>query len=88
MATLFTVTLTKCRALLAGWRRRLLEARKRRIEHEREFYRNLGAYCRAHNLSPICEDDWKSAAYTGNDDSPPMINSKGDVPWTKANLPR
>ena len=63
MTTPFMVTLTKSKALLAGWLRRLLEARKRGIEQEREFYRNLNAYCRANNLSSICEDDWKTTAH-------------------------
>jgi hypothetical protein len=68
MATPFIGTLTKSKALLAGWLRRLLEAREHRIEQEREFYSNLGAYCPANNLSPICEDDWKSAAYRNDGD--------------------
>jgi len=38
-------------------------ARRRRIEQEREFYRKLAAHCRANDLSPICNDDWKSACY-------------------------
>ena len=52
MATPFMVTLTKSKAVLAGWLRRLLEARKHRIEREREFYRPLSirkllrSYCR------------------------------------------
>jgi hypothetical protein len=85
------VTLTRSRALLADWLRRLLEARKRRMEREREFYRSLNAYCRANNLSPICEDDWKVAAYDKSDRSVSVINSinsNGNVPWTKASLPR
>jgi hypothetical protein len=91
MATPFMVTLTRSKALLAGWLRRLLEARKRRIEREREFYHSLNTYCRTNNLSPICEDDWKVAAYDKGDHSISMINSinsKGHVPWTKASLPR
>jgi hypothetical protein len=80
------VTLTRGKALFSEWLRRLLQARQRRNEQEREFYRKLGAYCRANNLSPICEDDWKSAAYVENNDR--MINAKGDVLWTKANLHR
>src|SRR5262249_8777088 len=75
-------------ALLACYVRGLKQTRKRRAEQEREFYRNLSAYCRANNLNPICFDDWKSAAYDTNDNNLSM-NSKGDVPWTKkANLPR
>jgi hypothetical protein len=88
MATPFMVTLTKSKTLLAGWARRLLEARTRRMEREREFYRSLNAYCRANNLSPICEDDWKVAAYDKNDSNLSSINSKGHVPWTKVSLPR
>jgi hypothetical protein len=42
------------------------QARKRRLEQERAFYRNLNAYCRANNLSTICEDDWKTAAHDKN----------------------
>ncbi len=79
MATPFMVTLTKSKALLAGWLRRPLQARKHRIEREREFYRNLNAYCRANNLSPMCEDDWKIAAYDKIDHDVSMINSKGNV---------
>jgi hypothetical protein len=48
------------KALLAGSVRRLIEARRRRIAHEREFYRNLDAYCRAHDVPCVCEDDWKT----------------------------
>jgi hypothetical protein len=53
---------------LASYIRGRIDARRRRIEHEREFYRKLGAYCRANNLSCVCEDDWKMAAYAKNDD--------------------
>jgi hypothetical protein len=86
MVATFSVALAKSKALLSDWLQRFLQARKRRTEQEREFYRDLGAYCRANNLSPICEDDWKSAAYVRNDDR--IINAKGDVLWTKVNLPR
>ena len=49
--------------------RGLVEARRRRAAQDREFYRNLDAYCRANNLSPVCEDDWKTAVdYRKNDD--------------------
>ena len=72
-------TLARSKALLARYVRSLLEARRRRIEHEREFYRNLKAYCRVNNLSPICEDDWKTAAYYKSDDNLSMINTKGNV---------
>ena len=72
-------TLAKGKALLVRYVRGLIEARRRRIEHEREFYRNLKAYCRANNLPPICEDDWKITAYDKIDDNVSMINSKGNV---------
>ena len=88
MARFFMVPLAKSRALLAGWLRRFLEARKHRIKREREFYRSLNAYCRANNLSPICEDDWKVAAYDNIDDNASVITKKGHVPWTKASLRR
>ena len=71
--------LAKSKALLARSVRGLIEARRRRIEHEREFYRNLKAYCRANNLSPVCEDDWKTAAYDKSDDDLSMTNTKGNV---------
>jgi uncharacterized protein YgiB involved in biofilm formation len=56
----------KFKALFASYVRRLAEANKRRLEQERAFYRNLNAYCRANNLSTICEDDWKTAAHDKN----------------------
>jgi hypothetical protein len=59
--------------------RDLIEARRRRIEHERKFYRELRAYCRTNNLSPICEDDWRLAAADRDDNDHSMIDSKGDV---------
>ena len=88
MATPLMVTLIKSKALLVGRLRRFLEARKHRIEREREFYRNLNAYCRANNLSPTCEDDWKVAAYGKIDDNASVTTNKGHVPLTKASLPR
>lgn len=72
-------TFTKCKTLLASSARSFLEARRQRLEHERQFYRNLKAYCRANNLSPICEDDWKTAAFDKTDDDNSMIHSKGNV---------
>jgi hypothetical protein len=36
------------------------EARTRRREESDRFYRNLANYCLAHNVSPICDDDWKT----------------------------
>ena len=59
-------TLTHFQAILASTVREIVEARKRKLEQEQAFYRNLSAYCRAHDLSPICEDDWKTAAYDKN----------------------
>jgi hypothetical protein len=41
-----------------------LQARRRGIEQEKEFYRRLGAYCRTNNLPAVCGDDWKTAAYS------------------------
>jgi hypothetical protein len=55
---------TTCRLALASFVRERIAARKRAIERDKEFYRKLGAYCRANNLSSICEDDWKTAAYS------------------------
>ena len=53
----------KIGARVAGYVRHLIAARKRRLEYEREFYRKLNAYCRANNVSPICEDDRKTLYY-------------------------
>jgi hypothetical protein len=41
----------------------LIEARRRRIEEDKKFYRELRAYCRANNISPVCEDDWRTVAH-------------------------
>jgi hypothetical protein len=84
----FMDALARSRELFAGWLRSLLDARRRKIEQEKDFYRSLATYCRANNVSPVCEDDWKTAAYIRNHDNPSMINGKGDVLWTKANLLR
>ena len=73
------IALTKNKALVAHWLGRLLIAHRRKTERERDFYRNLAAYCRANNLSPVCEDDWKTVAYINNGDGAAKINSKGDV---------
>jgi len=81
-----SVTLTRAKTLFSDWLRRFRQARQRKNEQEREFYRKLGTYCRANNLSPICGDDWKSAAYIENKDR--TVNAKGDVLCTKANLHR
>ena len=56
--------LMKAARWLASGARDLIEARRRRIAEDKEFYRRLGAYCRANHLSPVCEDDWKTGAYT------------------------
>jgi hypothetical protein len=88
MAMIFLAALARSNTRLSHWLRRMLQARKHRVEQEREFYRKLGAYCRANNLSPICEDDWKSAAYMKNDESFRTINAKGNVLWIKASLHR
>ncbi len=56
-------TLRSFRTGISSFVRARMLARQRRIEQEKEFYRKLEAYCRANNLSPICEDDWKTAAY-------------------------
>jgi hypothetical protein len=55
---------TTHKSALASLIRERIEARKRSIEQEKAFYRKLGAYCRANNLSAICEDDWRTAAYS------------------------
>ena len=49
---------------LASFVRERIEVRKRSIEQDKKFYRKLNAYCRANNLSAVCEDDWKTAAYS------------------------
>ena len=74
-----TSIFAKCKTLFARSARNLLEVRRQRRKHEREFYRNLKAYCRANNLSPICEDDWKTAACDKIDDNDSTIHSKGNV---------
>jgi hypothetical protein len=84
----FMVTLARSRTLMAGWLRDLLNAHRRKVEQEEHFYRSLATYCRANNVSPVCEDDWKTTAYIRNDDKPSTIHRQGDVLWTKANLPR
>ena len=57
---------------LASYIHGRIDARRRRIAHERDFYRKLTACCRANNLSYVCEDDWKTAAYATNDDKLPL----------------
>lgn len=56
--------LTTRKLALASFVRQRIEARKRASARDKEFYRKLNAYCRANNLSPICEDDWKTSAYS------------------------
>lgn len=67
---------TACKTQLARYLHRLVEARRLKVEHEQAFYRNLIAYWRANNLSPICEEDWKTAAYDKTNDEPSMIARK------------
>jgi hypothetical protein len=67
---------------------RLMEARRRRVQQDREFYRILRAYCRANNLPCACADDWKTAAYADSNDSLSTVHSKGNVSCEKMNLPR
>ena len=55
---------TTRKSALASLLRQRIEARKRSIARDKKFYRKLNAYCRANNLSAICEDDWKTAAYS------------------------
>jgi hypothetical protein len=43
-----------------------MEARRRGMERDREFYRSFKAYCRANTLSRYCEDDWRTAADDDN----------------------
>jgi hypothetical protein len=75
---MITNTLATCAAVIAGGVHRCIESRRYRIEQDDEFYRSLRAYCRTNNLSPICEDDWKTAA-ADDTDNPSMIHSKGRV---------
>ena len=42
---------------LADRIRTIQEARIRRREHSDKFYRDLKNYCRANNLTAVCEDD-------------------------------
>lgn len=39
--------------------RRLIKARRLRLARDREFLRSYNDYCRAHNLSPLSEDQWR-----------------------------
>lgn len=59
--------------------RRIGDARRRRIEHDGQFYRNLRAYCRANNISAICEDDRRTWADDEGDDeasNPKVISDR------------
>jgi hypothetical protein len=55
----FVTAVARSKTTLAAIVRNNIEARERRIEHDEKFYRELGAYCRANNLPPVCEDDWR-----------------------------
>jgi hypothetical protein len=68
MAAHIANTLAKVARRLALRVRNLMEARKRGIEQDRKFYRELRAYCRANNLSPVCEDDWRTMVRDKDDD--------------------
>jgi hypothetical protein len=70
---------TRLRTRLAHYIRGVLAARRERLEHEREFYRNLTAYCDENNLPLIFEDDWKAAANAGSDTRHSQRNAKGSV---------
>ena len=52
-------TIAKITTPLAVWGRRLIAARKRRHEYQREFYRDLDEYRRTHGLSFVDPEDWK-----------------------------
>ena len=41
----------------------LIEARRRRVTYEQEFYRAYEAYCRANNLRPVWAEDWKAGGW-------------------------
>ena len=57
-----TRAFVRAKIWVASFTSDLREARARRLAEEREFYRKLGAYCRANGISPTCEDDWKTGA--------------------------
>jgi hypothetical protein len=50
-------------ALIVRHVRRLIEARRRRVTYEQEFYRAYEAYCRANNLRPVWAEDWKAGGW-------------------------
>jgi hypothetical protein len=64
MSTIVENYLKSFISALAALIHQRIEARKRAIELERAFYRKLNAYCHANNLSALCEDDWRTAAYS------------------------
>ena len=60
-------TLVKMRTHLAVWGHRFIAARKRRHQHDREFYRELNEYRRTHDLPLVDPEDWKFWFYQGID---------------------
>jgi hypothetical protein len=52
--------LTATKASIEDGLRNLAEARKAHRKHDEKFYRDLNAFCRANNVSHVCEDDWKT----------------------------
>jgi len=50
-------------ALIVRHIRRLVEARRRRVTHEQEFYRAYEAYCRANKLRPVWAEDWRAGGW-------------------------
>jgi len=60
-------TIVKMRTHLAIWGHRLIAARKRRHEHDREFYRELNEYRRTYDLPLVDPEDWKFWFYQGID---------------------
>jgi len=63
MARHFANIVRSIRAQLPVWARRRIAARRLRLKYERDVYRKFNAYCRANNLIPFCEDDWKIYYY-------------------------
>lgn len=60
-------SLVNIRAQLLVSGRRLIDARQRRHEHERKFYRELNDYRRSHDLPLVDPEDWKFWYYQGID---------------------
>jgi len=50
-------------ALIVRHVRRLIEARRRRVTCEQEFYRAYEASCRANNLRPVWAEDWRAGGW-------------------------